>query len=212
MPRAILFDLDGTLTDSGEGIINCAIVSLEYFGLPVPSREALRVFVGPPLRDSFYKFGVPKDRLDEAVSVYRSRYIPIGKYENHPYPGIEDLLSRLKAHGHRLYVATSKPEAMSVDILQRFGLAPYFDIIAGSTMDGVRDEKSQVIAYLLEQIGKVEDAIMVGDTAFDVIGAAAHGIPTIGVSWGYGEISDMQNAGAKAIAYTMDELFDLLNN
>lgn len=211
MPKSILFDLDGTLTDSGEGIINCAIVTLEHFGLPVPSREELRVFVGPPLRDTFYKFGVPKDRLDEAVSIYRGRYIPIGKYENHPYLGIEKFLADLKSQGHRLYVATSKPEGMSIDILTKFGLAPYFDIIAGSSMDGVRDAKSEVIAYLLDQIGKVEDAIMVGDTAFDVIGAAAHNIPTIGVSWGYGEVSDMEKAGAKAIAHTMDELFSLIN-
>lgn len=211
MPRSILFDLDGTLTDSGEGIINCAIFALEHFGLPIPDREQLRVFVGPPLRDTFYKFGVPKDRLDEAVAVYRSRYIPIGKFENHPYPGIEKLLANLRSNGHKLYVATSKPESMSIDILTKFGLADFFEIIAGATMDGSRDEKSQVIGYLLEQIGEVADAIMVGDTAFDVIGAAAHSIPTIGVSWGYGEVADMENAGAKAIAHTMDELFRLLN-
>ena len=211
MPRSILFDLDGTLTDSGEGIINCAVFALEHFGLPIPNREQLRVFVGPPLRDTFYKFGVPKDRLDEAVAVYRSRYIPIGKYENHPYPGIENLLENLRANGHKLYVATSKPESMSIDILTKFGLAGFFEIIAGATMDGSRDEKSQVIGYLLERIGEIEDAVMVGDTAFDVIGAAAHNIPTIGVSWGYGEITDMEKAGAKAVAHTMDELFRLLN-
>ena len=210
MPRSILFDLDGTLTDSGEGIINCAIYALEHFGLPIPSRQQMRVFVGPPLRDTFYKFGVPKDQLDEAVRVYRSRYIPIGKFENHPYPGIESLLTKLKSAGHKLYVATSTPESMSVDILTKFGLADYFDIIAGATMDGSRDEKSQVIAYLLEKCGSCKDAIMVGDTAFDVIGAAAHGIPTIGVSWGYGEVEDMEKAGAKAIANTMEELLELL--
>ena len=211
MAKSILFDLDGTLTDSGEGIINCATFALEHFGLPIPTREKMRVFVGPPLRDTFYKFGVPKDRLDEAVTVYRSRYIPIGKFENHPYPGIEMLITDLKANGHKLYVATSKPESMSIDILTKFGLAPYFEIIAGATMDGSRDEKSQVISYLLDKIGGVEDAVMVGDTAFDVIGAAAHNIPTIGVSWGYGEVADMENAGAKAIAHTMDELFTLLD-
>ncbi len=211
MTKSILFDLDGTLTDSGEGIINCAIFTLEHYGLPVPSREEMRTFVGPPLRDSFYKHGVPEDKLAEAVDVYRSRYIPIGKFENHPYPGIEALLAKLKAQGHRLYVATSKPENMSIEILEKFGLAQYFDIIAGATLDGSRDEKDKVIAYLLEQIGAQKNAIMVGDTAFDVIGAAAHGIATIGVSWGYGKIVDMENAGAKAIAHTMDELFDILN-
>lgn len=211
MPRSILFDLDGTLTDSGEGIINCAIYALEHFGLPIPSREELRVFVGPPLWDTFQKFGVPKDRADEAVAVYRERYVPIGKFENHPYTGIEKLLSDLKAQGHKLYVATSKPEHMSIEILTKFGLADYFEIIAGATLDRSRDEKSKVIAYLLEQIGDSGDAIMVGDTSFDVEGAAAHNIPTIGVSWGYGKVEGMENAGAKAIAHTMDELFALLN-
>ena len=211
MKKAIFFDLDGTLTDSGEGIINCAILGLQHFGLPVPDRETLRVFVGPPLRDTFYKFGVPEDKLDEAVAVYRSRYIPIGKFENTPYPGIYDLLARLKAEGHKLYVATSKPEQMSLDILNKFELTPYFDLLAGATLDGSRDHKADVIAYLLQQTGNEMEAVMVGDTVYDVVGATAHGIPTIGVSWGYGSIEEMQNAGAKSIAYTMDELHDLLN-
>lgn len=211
MARSILFDLDGTLTDSGEGILNCAEFALKHFGLPIPSREEMRVFVGPPLRDTFYQFGVPKDRLDEAVAVYRSRYIPIGKYENHPYPGIEGLLADLKAQGHRLYIATSKPEQMSIDILTHFGLAHYFDLIAGATLDGSRDEKAQVIAYLLQQIGSLDDAVMVGDTAFDIIGAKTHGIPGIGVSWGYGKVADMEKAGAVAIAESVEGLFTLLN-
>ena len=211
MARSILFDLDGTITDSGEGIINSAIYALEYFGLPIPDRQELRVFVGPPLRDTFYQFGVPQDRLDEAVEVYRQRYIPIGKYENHPYEGVEAILAKLKQQGHRLYIATSKPEQMSIDILNHFGLARYFDLIAGATLDGSRDEKSQVIAYLLQQIGSLDDAIMVGDTAFDIIGAKAHGIPGIGVSWGYGKIPDMEAAGAVAVAYSMEELLSLLN-
>ena len=211
MPRSILFDLDGTLTDSGEGIIKCAIFTLEHYDLPVPSWDELRVFVGPPLWDTFYKFGVPKDKLEEAVAVYRSRYIPIGKFENHPYPGIEKLLADLKAEGHKLYVATSKPEHMAIEILDKFQLSQYFEIIAGAAMDRSRDEKSKVIAYLLEMIGNATDTVMVGDTSFDVEGAAVHKIPTIGVSWGYGAVADMETAGAIAIANTMDELFELLN-
>ena len=211
MPKAILFDLDGTLTDSGEGIIKSAEYALQYFQLPVPDWETMRVFVGPPLRDTFADFGVPKDRLDEAVAVYRERYIPIGIYENTPYPGVETLLSQLRQQGHRLFVATSKPEWMAVDVLTRFGLASYFENIAGATMDGSRDTKADVIAYLLKQVDAVEEAVMVGDTAFDVIGAAAHKIPCIGVDWGYGKVSDMLEAGAAAIAGSMEELLDLLN-
>ena len=109
-----------------------------------------------------------------------------------------------------MYVATSKPETMAVDILTKFGLAEYFDEICGATMDGSRDEKSQVIAYLLSRIGAQTSAVMVGDTAFDVTGAAVHKIPTVGVSWGYGSTEDMKNAGAVAIADTMDSLYKIL--
>ena len=141
MPKTILFDLDGTLTDSGEGIINCASFALEHFGLPVPDRETMRVFVGPPLRDTFCSFGVPEDRVEEAIQVYRSRYIPIGIYENTPYPGISELLQQLHNMGHRLFVATSKPEQMAVTILEHFGLAGYFEKICGAVLDGSRDKR-----------------------------------------------------------------------
>ena len=211
MPKTILFDLDGTLTDSGEGIINCAIVALEHFHLPIPSREELRVFVGPPLQESFLRFGVPADRVDEAIAVYRSRYIPIGKFENIPYPGIRELLEALKAEGHKLYVATSKPETMSVEILEHFGLAKYFDQICGASMDASRITKEAVIAYLLEQNGRADNMVMVGDTKYDVIGAKKHGISTIGVAWGYGEVADMLAAGAAAIAQTTEELYALIH-
>ncbi len=210
MKKTILFDLDGTLTDSGEGIINCAILALEHFGCPIPSREAMRVFVGPPLHESFIRHGVPADKAEEAVAVYRSRYIPIGAYENTPYPGIRELLETLKAEGHTLYVATSKPEGMSVDILTHFDLARYFDRICGASMDTSRSNKEAVIAYLIEQNGRSDNMVMVGDTKFDVLGAKHHGIPCIGVSWGYGEVKDMVDAGAAAIADTMDDLLKLL--
>lgn len=212
MKKTILFDLDGTLTDSGEGIINCAIMTLERFGLPVPDRETLRVFVGPPLADSFVRFGVPKDRAEEAIAIFRSRYLPIGKYENHPYPGIRGLLAKLKEDGHRLFIATSKPEAVAKEVLAHFELDGYFDLICGATMDQSRTTKSQVIAFLLEQSGAHTNAIMVGDTAFDVLGAAEHKIPTIGVCWGYGERADMEKAGAVAIADTPEQLYFLLNH
>ena len=151
MKKTILFDLDGTLTDSGEGIINCAILALEHFGCPIPTREEMRVFVGPPLHESFIKHGVPADKTEEAIAVYRSRYIPIGAYENTPYPGIRELLEALKADGHTLYVATSKPEAMSIKILEHFDLAKYFDMICGATMDTSRSSKEDVIAYLFSE-------------------------------------------------------------
>ena len=210
MKKTILFDLDGTLTDSGEGIINCVIYALERFGLPIPARESLRYFVGPPLHESFIKQGVPADRAEEAVAVYRERYVPTGMFENSPYPGVRKLLESLKAAGYTLYVASSKPEWMCVDILKHFDLDGYFEMICGATMDTSRTNKEAVIEYLIRENGRADNMIMVGDTKFDVLGAKAHGIPCIGVSWGYGAVSEMQEAGAISIANSMDELLTQL--
>ena len=209
--KAIFFDLDGTLTDSGEGIFNCARLALAHFGIPQPTDQEMRVFVGPPLRDTFAKFGVPEDGIETAMEIYRQRYNPIGIFENTPYPGIYELLDKLQKDGHRLFLATAKPEVMAVRIMERFHLAPYFELICGASLDLSRDSKSAVIAYLLEQVPDVAQVVMVGDTAYDVIGAAAHGIPTVGVSWGYGKSEDMTAAGAVAIANSMDELYELLS-
>ena len=210
MKKTILFDLDGTLTDSGEGIINCATLALRHFGLPIPSYADMRTFVGPPLRDSFIRFGVPADQADEAIRVYRSRYIPTGMFENTPYPGIRELLEKLRAEGYTLYVATSKPEEMSVTILEKFDLAKYFHRICGASIDSSRSTKDAVIAYLLESSGAKEDMVMVGDTKYDILGAKAHGIPAIGVGWGYGKVEEMEEAGAVGIAETMEQLLGLI--
>jgi phosphoglycolate phosphatase len=205
----IFFDLDGTLTDSGPGILNCAQLALEHFGIPVPSREALRVFVGPPIRDTFRRFGVPENEIETAVEVFRGRYTTVGKFENTPYPGIQALLEGLRADGHRLYVATSKPEVTAKEILDKFDLSQYFEKICGAAMDGSRDDKAQVIAYLLN--GRTPtDILMVGDTAYDVIGAKAHGIPAIGVAWGYGDTVQMLEAGAVKIVEKPEELLQYL--
>lgn len=210
--KSVIFDLDGTLTDSGEGITKCVRLALEHFGIPVKNLDDLRFFVGPPLRDSFVKAGVPEDKVEEAIAVYRSRYTNVGLFENTPYSGIRELLEKLTALGHRLFVATSKPEEMAVRVLKKFDLFRYFEKVCGATMDKSRDSKSAVIAYLLAECSNGENAIMVGDTAFDVIGAAEHKIPTIGVSWGYGNAEEMKAAGAVSIANTPDELYFLLVN
>ena len=150
--------------------------------------------------------------MEEAIRVYRSRYVPTGMFENTPYPGIRELLETLKAEGCTLYVATSKPETMSVTILERFGLAPYFTRICGASTDSSRSTKDAVIAYLLEQSEAKEDMVMVGDTKYDILGAKAHGIPAIGVSWGYGSVAEMRDAGAVGIADTMEELLTLIRS
>ena len=208
--KAVLFDLDGTLTDSGEGIINCAVFAMERLGIPVPPREELGVFVGPPLWDTFRQFGVPSDRVDEAVEIFRSRYVPIGKFENTPYSGIRETLEALRAQGRKLYVATSKPEVTAREILEHFDLSRYFAEICGATVDKTRTSKEDVIAYLLSLDACRDNSVMVGDTAFDVIGANAHGIPTIGAAWGYGKTEDMVSAGAAAIAQSPEDLLRII--
>lgn len=208
----ILFDLDGTLTDSGPGILRCARETFVHYGIPIPDDATMRTLVGPPLRQSFRRFGIPEEQMEEAIVHYRRLYTEDGgMYENLPYPGIEGLLQQLQADGQRLFVATSKPEHMAVDILEHFGLARYFECICGSLQDGVRDKKSAVISYLLEKIGGAGDAIMVGDTVFDVLGAAELDIPTVAVSWGYGRCSEMLEAGAVGIADTTEDLYLLLS-
>jgi phosphoglycolate phosphatase len=211
MKKCILFDLDGTLTDSGPGIIHCAQLMLERYGMRFPPKEELRWLVGPPLRVSFPKLGIAQEKMEEAIALYREYYEATGIFENEPYPGIGALLQKLKEDGHRLFVATSKPEYMAKEILERFHFAQYFEVICGCQRDGVRDKKADVVAFVLQSIGSDEKAIMVGDTAFDVVGAAEHYVPTVGVSWGYGEVKDMMEAGAVAIATTMDELYQILS-
>ena len=211
MKKTILFDLDGTLTDSGEGIINCAQAALEKFGISVQPRERLEAFVGPPLGDSFAKFGIPAEQIEKAIEIFRSRYIPIGMFENKPYPGIQEMLSSLKSQGHQLCVATSKLEPTAVKVLAHFGLTAYFDCICGSN-DQTRITKEEVIAFLLKNSCICEEVIMVGDTIFDVQGASKLNIPTIGVSWGYGNVEEMKQAGAIAIADSPEMLLEIINS
>ena len=206
--KQILFDLDGTLTDSGEGIMHCTELTLAHYGLPIPPRSEMRSMVGPPLRDSFLRFGIPFEELDNAVALYRKHYLAVGQYENEPYSGIRQLLEKLTTEGNRLYLATSKPETMAADILQYFDLKQYFTIICGAVPGG-RSTKEEVIAHLLTQLDTRENLVMVGDTIYDVKGAAFHQIPCIAVAWGYGEVENMKDAGA-VIAEPAEELYGLL--
>lgn len=208
--KQILFDLDGTLTDSGEGIMHCAELTLAHYDLPIPTRAEMRSIVGPPLKDSFRRYGIAEDELENAVAFYRKHYLAEGQFENFPYPGIKELLERLKQDGNKLYVATSKPEAMAQNILQHFELAQYFDIICGAVSDSNRSTKEAVIEHLLSLLEEKENLVMVGDTIYDVKGASYHSIPTVAVTWGYGIVEDMRAAGAQ-IANSMEELYELLN-
>lgn len=210
--KTILFDLDGTLTDSAEGILNSVRIVLNHYKIPLPDAEGMRVFIGPPLHDKFVEFGVPTEEADASVELFRSRYNTIGKFENKPYPGIPEMLQKLKDAGHHLLVATSKPEKTAKEVLEHFDIAKYFEQICGATMDRSRDTKEEVIQYLLQLYHTDCPAVMVGDTAYDVIGAAAHGIPCIGVSWGYGNVREMIDAGVSVIADSVEQLLNILEN
>lgn len=208
--KHLLFDLDGTISDSGAGIIHCGQETLAHFGMDVPPYDDLRPMVGPPLRDSLIRLGIGEENMAEAIEFYRQVYVDHGQYENIPYSGIEQLLQKLQQEGFGLYVATSKPEIMAEHILKHFGLATYFRIICGSTLDGNRITKAQVIDHLLKQLPQDEEKIMIGDTIYDIEGANALGLPSVGVAWGYGDWAEMKAAGAIGIAETMEDLYDIL--
>lgn len=209
MKTALFFDLDGTLTDSGPGIFNCVQLALDAYQIH-PPKEALRAFIGPPLRVSFPRVGVPPEEVDRAIELFRARYRTVGKFENLPYPGIAELLERLREEGYPLYVATSKPEDTAKEILAHFGLDGYFTEICGASMDLSRESKGAVLAYLLEKLPAGGRALMIGDTDYDVLGAAEHKIPTVGVSWGYGTVETMKQAGAVAVVDTPQALYEFL--
>ncbi len=208
--KAVLFDLDGTLNDSGEGIINSVIHTFNHFGLPYKSREELHVFIGPPLRETFVKFGVAPEKAEEALRVYRSRYVGKGMFECCIYDGIKEMLETLKNKGYTLFVATSKPEEMAIEIIKKIGIFEFFQGIYGATLDKSRDKKEEVLEYLLKENPKIKRALMIGDTVFDVLGAKLHNIPTVAVSWGYGSVSDMLENGAVALANNPNELVHII--
>lgn len=210
--ETIYFDLDGTLTDSGPGIMNAVAYALAAMGRPVPSRASMRRFIGPPLSYSFQAYeGMNPEDARRAVELYRVYYNDRGKFENTPYPGIDRLLEALQAKGKRLYVATSKPEGLSVEILEHFGLAGYFERIAGSTLDDSRSTKIQVLRYAIGMGGR-ERAVMVGDRHLDVEGARENGLPCVGVVYGYGSRQELQEAGALALADTVEDLLHILED
>ena len=209
----ILFDLDGTLTNSQLGITTCVAYALESFGIHTENPEELRKFIGPPLKESFVKYyNMTDGEGDRAVEKYRERFATVGLYENEVYAGIPELLQKLKAQGKTLLVATSKPTVYSDKILEHFGLKEYFSYIAGSDLDGTRVNKAEVIQYALEQmkITESEKIVMIGDKEHDMIGAGICGVDSIGVLYGFGEREELENHGATYIAETVSDLEKIL--
>jgi len=207
----ILFDLDGTLTDSAEGVILSAQYMQEKMGIPKWEYEDLRFIVGPPLMATFQEdFGMDKTRAEQALLYFRERYSTVGLFENKLYDGIEDMLSVLRAKGKRLAVATSKKQASAIRILEHFGIAGYFEVIGGDDQDAKRDTKAKVIDYVLDTM-KVDkkDVIMVGDRKFDIDGAHSLGIPCIGVLYGYGSETEFTAHRADYIVATPKDISDI---
>jgi len=197
----LLFDLDGTLTDSRPGIITSIQYALTESGLQVPPAENLLWCIGPPILESFKTLVGPEapDLFEPTVHRYRQRYGDTGLFESELYPGIEEALMELTSLGHTLHVATSKAAVFAVRIITHFGLDKYFVSVNGSELDGTRADKGELIAHILEQQGiSPEDTIMIGDRKHDMIGAAKNDIPGIGVLWGYGNGAELMGAGAKA--------------
>ena len=210
MSEVILFDLDGTLTDSGEGITKSVQYALQHFGIEEPDLTKLECFVGPPLKEQFMKYcRFTEKQAEIAVSVYRERYTKKGIYENKLYEGIESVLRLLKAKGKVLGVASSKPTVFVKQILEHFQLAQYFDVVVGAELDGTRTKKAEVIEYALELLGMQNhrtDVLMVGDRSHDVEGALKCGLQCVGVAYGYGGIYELETAGAVYIAQTVEDL------
>lgn len=209
----ILFDLDGTLTDSADGIVNSVIHALQKKHIAVPERHTLLPFVGPPLLDSFMKyFGMTADEARTSIDDYREYFQTKGWCENSVYEGVPALLKQLKAKGKTLIVATSKPEVFAKRIIKYFGLEPYFDLIAGSTLDGRVTGKGQVIACVLRLIGAEHknEMVMVGDREHDVNGAKENGLPCIGVLYGYGSPEELTAAGADLLCENVKDLAEYL--
>lgn len=207
----LLFDLDGTLTDSREGIINCFRHTAEVMGAELP--ENTDCLLGPPLGFSFENFfGMDSKKAEEAVRVYRRRYGDTGLFENRVYGGVPEMLETLSKNGFMLCVATCKAEIYAVRILDKFGLSRYFKVIGGSDTEGRRTSKTEVIDYVLMRAGVSDRSrvLMVGDRDNDVLGAHSSGIDCLGVLWGYGSAEELAGAGADMTADTPQSAAEMI--
>ena len=206
MPTHVYFDLDGTLTDPYEGITKCFLYALDKLGFPHPSEEYLLACIGPPLYDTFPPL-VVEELTPKAVDLYRERFDEIGWLENIPYDGIHDALASVADSGSVLYVATSKPRIAAGRIIEHFEMGQYFERVFGCELDGTRSNKTDLLAYAIDENPTASSRTMIGDRKHDLIGAIANGIRPIGVSYGYGSTDELTTAGAIGIADSPGEIF-----
>ncbi len=208
----IMFDLDGTLVNSEEGITKSVQYALNAFGIEENNQENLKRFIGPPLVDGFMNYYnmTQKDALS-AVRKYRERYSKIGVYENELFDGANHLLKTLREKGKKLALATSKPHIFAKEVLKSFNLTEFFDIIVGAEFDGTRNDKADVIKEVLKQSQEYKNAVMVGDRKHDVEGARKNGVDFIGVSFGFAPEGEFEQFGVDKIADSMKELLEFLS-
>lgn len=209
----VLFDLDGTITDSKPGILNSIRYALNKYGLEVPSDDQLQTFIGPPLKEQFMEvFGMTEEQGNRMVEAYREYYGEKGIFENRVYDGVPELLRELREHGMKILMATAKPELYARRIAEHFDFAGYFDFIGGACMDGRRTDKYDVIEYVLEscRITDRSRAVMVGDRRHDMEGAVRAKIGSLGVLYGYGSREELAKAGAGALADNPQEAAEIL--
>jgi phosphoglycolate phosphatase len=210
---AILFDLDGTLTDPKLGITRCIQFALSELGYKSPDADELHWCIGPPIKDSFSLLLNTSDDtvVVQAISVYRSRFATIGLFENSLYPQIIETLEAIRFADYKTFVATSKPHIYATQIIEHFGLSSLFDGIYGSELDGTRSVKSQLISHILatEQLSP-SHVVMVGDRSHDMIGAKHNSVTAIGVTYGYGTEEELKTHGADLIAHTPNDISKLL--
>mgnify|MGYP000549238882 CR=1 FL=1 len=224
--KYILFDLDGTLTDSSEGITKSVQYALDKLGITENDEAVLKRYIGPPLDESFAKFhGLSREDALKAVNYYRERYKDTGIYENRLFDGIKELLSSLKKEGYITALATCKPEPFALKILEHFNLSKYFTVACGSNLDGTRKYKNEIIEEVFARLNRLEgngelteagfdemkaDSIMVGDRKDDIYGAHNADIEAVGVRFGYAADGELEEAGADYIVNTVFELTALL--
>lgn len=208
-PLALLFDLDGTLTDPREGITRCIAHALERMGREAPPLEDLTFAIGPSLRASLARLLGTDDRdeVERAIGHYRERFAGTGLYENAPYAGIDAALAALREAGHRLFVATSKPRVYAERIVGHFALDAHFEAVHGCELDGTREDKRDLLAHLLPRHGLAPgETVMIGDRGVDMHAARHHGAGALGVTWGYGSREELREAGAHALCDSPGEL------
>lgn len=213
--KYVFFDLDGTLTDSREGILNSIEYMLKHFDIRVADRSGLRVWLGPPLMESLEKYqGFSKEKAWEGVLKYREYFDEKGIFENRVYEGIAELMETLRARGCSLMLTTSKPEIAARRVMDHFDLTKYFDYVGGASQDTSRVKKGDVIRYVMEtnHITDPDEVIMVGDRENDVAGAHQNYVKAIGVLYGYGTREELDTAGADYIAETVEDVADIIEN